>query len=420
MSLVRLVATVLFLAALGFACSSPTTQLVVTVDTDMCVPEAVDRIEIFAARGGDTRHVTHSLSSGAELPLTLSVVRSGSRVGDVEVVAVGWLGDAMVVERRAIAEYVPGEERILRLDLLQACAGRRCPTGQTCVDGACVSANVPEPALGPVTPDALAHDDAGICSTNADAGADGGVPDAPCACPSDGVDCTRDECDGAGVCRHLPDDGLCAEHPDGRCDPTHDCDYGCPNASDWCGEACGCDDHDPCTLGDYCDRSTGTPTCANLGIATGSCPDGDSDPCTEGVCTPEGRCEPRAVDCRSGACTGTCVPGVGCDSAAAVPDGIMCPPTGCATAAQCQAGACVNTTAGTCEPSMPDCQLGRCDLTTGACVFDPIRLGQECLPGPEWCGAPGYCDDVGHCIDFAALFCMPGHICVDERCVAGS
>ncbi len=372
------------------ACASPTTQIVVAIDTDLCVPAELDRIEIVATRGGMTSEVDRDFAApGPGFPLTASFVRDPANTGPLEVTVTGFLAGSVVVDRRARAEYVLGEERVLRMDLLRSCVGRSCP-GETCTFGGCGSIDA---ELRLLTDDETMGTDAGGCTPPVD----GGGIDAGCVCPSDGIDCTIERCDGAS-CQHLPDDSLCRDLAAGRCDPAVGC-VGCDAPGDWCGTECGCDDDNPCTVGDRCDRSGEVPTCASTPLPVGdACPTG---PCLDGTCQDIGgvrqcqsvarSCDDPADPCHEHACdpkSDSCVVG---DAHA---DGSTCSDPSwatCVTAGECASGSCAPTEYGPCSVAQPRCQIGHCDPSSGCSVesldFVPclsVRAGCtacECMSG---------------------------------------
>ena len=82
-------------------------------------------------------------------PLTLGIDPSGPP-GGLQVVAQGLLAGNLVVEQSAATSFVSGEQRMLRMLLLDACVGATCPATpapQTCHLGACQSAVVDGAAL---------------------------------------------------------------------------------------------------------------------------------------------------------------------------------------------------------------------------------------------------------------------------------
>lgn len=133
-------------AALG-ACKepSPLTQIVAVVDSDLAVPSELDRIAI------EVEHVQLSEAAEADLregglPRSLGLVHAGGPLGPIEVIARGQLGDAQVVERRAVVAFVRDRTLELRLPLTRKCAERHapCKNETTCDEGQCVPAEQSE------------------------------------------------------------------------------------------------------------------------------------------------------------------------------------------------------------------------------------------------------------------------------------
>lgn len=134
------------------ACGEPTlrTQIVAIVDSDLAVPDELDSIAI------EVEPVQASAAAAVDLrehglPSSLGLLHVGGPLGPIEVVAFGRLGEAQVVERRAIVSFVQDQTLELRLPLTRACAERRppCKNETTCDQGTCVPAEQPElPVFG--------------------------------------------------------------------------------------------------------------------------------------------------------------------------------------------------------------------------------------------------------------------------------
>jgi hypothetical protein len=228
----------------------------------------------------------------------------------------------------------------------------------------------------------------------------GGTCEAP-GCDDD-EHCTRDVCDRALGCQHLPridgcDDGDACTTGDhcvmGTCEPMG-------------GRACA--SSDPCRAG-FCDPSTGD--CDEM-LLTGT-PCLDDDPCTVGDTCSSGTCVPgmgRPTCFDANPCTAdTCTSGVGCDNPP-LPDGTSC---GLGTTpATCVGGLCVGRSL--CRPGMADCDgdltcecSGRCVPDAGGglvCVASAdCTTTSPCGSGEECCTVPGA--EYGTCYPRACLSC---------------
>ncbi len=137
----RVVARVLLSVVLA-GCSDSLTEIVVVADTDMRVPEEIDRIafSVDASEIDMTMH-TSAVSLLDSRPATLGIVHEGGPLGPLTVVAVGRREGAMVVTRRAVVSFVSGSTEMLRLDLFGDCRDVMCRAGLTCAsaDGECAS-----------------------------------------------------------------------------------------------------------------------------------------------------------------------------------------------------------------------------------------------------------------------------------------
>lgn len=178
-------------------CSTPSTQLVVVVDTDYAVPTGLASIssQVLDAAGAAVSTHDFTLTDVASpadptrfaLPLSFGVVPLD---GDVSrrltaVVQGRSAAGVVLVERRAVTGFVTGQRLRLPMFLAQACAGVACPADQTCTELGCQSETIAPDTLISVLPGEELGRDASV----ADAGAptDGCValtclPDAGCDC----------------------------------------------------------------------------------------------------------------------------------------------------------------------------------------------------------------------------------------------
>ena len=126
----------LALAAIG-GCSSPT-EIVVVVDTDLPVPDAIDTVDVVVERADEESRVASRVLDvdGPAEPTTVVVEhRSGPR-RSVSFTAIGRKDGVEVIRTEARTEFVEGERLVLELPLLAQCFGIDCPDGERCgIDG---------------------------------------------------------------------------------------------------------------------------------------------------------------------------------------------------------------------------------------------------------------------------------------------
>ena len=319
--------------------------------------------------------------------------------------------------------------------------GGACGPGQACApDRGCVAVGSPDAGVSDAGADAGCQndgecDDGQFCN-GAERCLEGVCADAeaPVTC-DDAVGCTADRCDETlDECVFTPDDGLCTDGPDGRCDPETDCQYPvctpvtctagpcqtavcegdlcvrenlCGGSEMCCGGACvpmGCDDGNPCT-----DDSCGAGGCVNANN-TDPCSDGDActtgDRCGGGSCNGGG-----ALNCNDGnACTDdSCVPATGCrntNNTRTCDDG-----NACTTTDRCSGGACVGSGTLNCNDGNV-CTDDSCVPATGCRNTNNTRT---CDDGNA-CTLTDRCSG-GACVGTGAPDCDDGNLCTDDSCV---
>ena len=121
------------------------TQIVVSVISDLKVPDDIDEVDIIAVSPDGTKMAT-AISGGSGLstlilPAYVDVYRGASTsLGPFLVTATGKKNGIDVVTRNAMVSFVENEVLELRIQLLRSCEGHNCMTaGSTCVSGACAS-----------------------------------------------------------------------------------------------------------------------------------------------------------------------------------------------------------------------------------------------------------------------------------------
>ena len=135
-------------AVLGSACeqdSKKLTQIVVVVDSDLPVPDALDGLHIEVSGTKPMREIDTPLDAEHMLPRTLGIVYSGGELGPLRVLARGMREGTMVVERMADVSFEKDRTVKLALALTRACVMKpACPEDQTCDQGECVPSAVAE------------------------------------------------------------------------------------------------------------------------------------------------------------------------------------------------------------------------------------------------------------------------------------
>ena len=151
-ALVGLALTVALVAALP-ACRTPPTEIVLVVETNLSKVDLDDvKITVSAGTGlvdGSSRTWTRRSDrqfrrcSGnpgrADVSVDVGDRASGSP-GSVAISVQGLLAGNVVVQQSAVTSFVPGQQKMLLMLLLDSCVGTTCPNGatpQTCNAGKC-------------------------------------------------------------------------------------------------------------------------------------------------------------------------------------------------------------------------------------------------------------------------------------------
>jgi hypothetical protein len=333
------------LAALSVAgCKTDPTQLVVVVDTDYVVPTELGavRVTIDDANGGQEAIQEFDLvaadqptsTNGVHMPFSFGLVPlngDASRLITIQVDGLKHPGDTSpLVTRSAFTGFVKHEMKRLDMFLAKSCAGKICPSGQTCVDGACQVSNLPPdqlpgvvagmelpdaratdaaspPSDGPVTidaedtgsrdgmspdgsPDGMSIDaqqDAGDAGHVLDAGDSGPIDSGsmcPATCPAS---CTPGDC-----CSPSCPNGVCP-----ACMQNCTCDLSCIGGANSCGATC--NSGSTCTL-HVSGPDQGTVTCQDGANCNLQC--GDTDTCSL-TCMATAQC---LIQCQSPNCHLNC------------------------------------------------------------------------------------------------------------------
>ena len=243
----------LIFGALLAACASRPTGVRVVVESDLSIPDELDRIDIEISGGGFTpRTATMSLGGVGDpmLPGSLVVQYRGSgALGPYRATATGFAVGSPVAVAASDFTFVESREIIVPLNLARACVGVMCSPDETCVEGICQPVGMPDAGV-----------DAGPMP---DGGFDAGTtvftpPPAPCdrACDMCGGTCTDVRWDEAncGSCgRYCAGDETCIESGCAPCSGEA-CSGECVDTDtnyDHCG---GCDR--PCAADQICNGGT--------------------------------------------------------------------------------------------------------------------------------------------------------------------
>lgn len=138
MSALRASLGALALLALPACSAQNPTQLVVAVDTDLDVPEALSGIEIEVTMpSGRIETRSSVLTTAAALPVTLGVVHREGPLGPIRIEARG-IDDGLIAVRRSASLTLRSSESLfVHLLLDDACIALECQVGETCEEGSC-------------------------------------------------------------------------------------------------------------------------------------------------------------------------------------------------------------------------------------------------------------------------------------------
>lgn len=271
------------------------------------------------------------------------------------------------------------------------CYGLGCPTGQICLNNACVK------------------DPCGGVSCNSGEYCRGGK----CIKSCSGVSCNAGE-----ICK----EGSCVQDPCAavRCASGQYCDQGTCQPSQ-CGGVY-------CTNGRMCEPSSGK--CVDDPCAHMTCPSGQI--CLQGSCYTDpcqGRCKTGEVCWAGGYCVPNncyfsgCPVGQLCRNSVCVED--RCASKTCATGEFCRDGQCYKTCAGVTCSAGQICRDGACEPDSCAnvsCASTEVCVGGKCITNPctnVSCQRGQICDvSTGKCIDDPChvVVCPTGQICQQGSC----
>ncbi|MDH3656018.1 MAG: hypothetical protein OEN21_17275 [Myxococcales bacterium] len=370
------------------------TQIVVLMDTDYAVPAEVDRIQARVSKMVDdpqdgaeveTWSDLFWLANGANvepgthgLPATFGILPAGSGPDDeivIELEALAAGSSEVLASRRVKTGFVPGEARLVRMQLYRVCAELTCEPGESCGcanGGACATPSCVNETVDP-------YDLERIRNTGA-LPADAGIPD------------------DSGTINCMPPLLLCgADCVNAEADPRYcgDCETSCPTGlvceSGTCKDPGECRTNDTrCSGFSYCDEDSGEclPGCTETQQCTGEhevCDTVIHDcVCAEDFERCDGICSNTQDDPRyCGSCTRSC------------PRGHVC-----------SDGSCIDP--GDCRFSDVGCSgFTYCDQASGECLLG-CEDDEQCTEDNETC------DTDTHDCDCALGFHRCGPVCVSS------
>ncbi len=144
------------LAGLSASCEEPvSTEITVVVDSNLLVPEDIDRLYLLVNAPGDPerRVVNGTLSEtgNAPFPRTVVLAHQSGPLGPISLRVEGRLSSATQVAQDLSFSFRPEQSLMLRVNLLSSCLGFPCSPPDTCRDGECVPIEVPSDYLEPWT-----------------------------------------------------------------------------------------------------------------------------------------------------------------------------------------------------------------------------------------------------------------------------
>ncbi len=393
---------VLLTLGLVFGCSAatPSTELIVVVDTDIAVPSQMNTTQIIVTRPDGTMAVEReSVTSSSMFPLTLTVVADHDSLGPLTVVATGSLGTTEVVSRQAQVTLVRDEAHVLTLHLVRSCIGTTCPSGQTCTESGCQSVEVTNPPIWTGMPPRLGQD----AGTTHDAGrSEAGILDAG------PVDATT--FDAPTFDAPMGDTGCSS---DGQCDDGVYC-----NGIEHCVAGACTHPGSPCTGTTICDEASHACHGCNT---RADCPPDDTG--TFGTCDYADACDTSATQtrtdtiyaCVSNTCTSHTMPVS--QPCTRTTDGTSCGATTCGAYGACTS-AMTCATSGTMTQTCSDfaCSSGTCMATMRPHSMACTRTTDGTSCGTGGCGAWGACEWAGTCSTTATRH----RTCTNPLCSGGS
>jgi hypothetical protein len=309
-------ALLLFLLALS-ACTTPSTQIVVLVDSDLSVPAELSTVRVVTSRGEVVVSQVEFAIANEEapavqtLPFSFGVIPTGGDASErvrIVVQALDAFG-AVVVERAAVVGFIAGRTQLLPMFLARSCRAVMCPMDQTCTRNGCVPIEILPgeiPIIIPGTelmtdapdpfPDA-ARDAEPVDAGGLDASTDVFVSDVPRLSDAPPTSCVECGALGFGCGSDCPDDGTC------RCGGACACDIRCGEGEDC---ATNCSGGSVCRL-DVRRASNADVTCSGDAVCVVDAREASN---VDAACRGTARCDIDCTDVSN--CFVTCTEGAEC------------------------------------------------------------------------------------------------------------
>ncbi len=242
-------AALLFALAACQADPEPRSEILLVVDSDLRVPDQLDRLDIRVEGPGElAQSASAELDDGQNAPpRSLALVHEGGPLGPLHATVEGTRAGVRVVAREARFSFVAGRTLVLPMNLVSSCVGRACGD-QTCTEHGCDSIDVDPATLAPydgqeprldagasdvdATADGAAPADTGVLrGPDADL-ADAGRAPGDAALLDGGPDAASPEAGARDAC--MPQAEQCNGRDD-DCDGVIDDGFDLQNDSDHCG-----------------------------------------------------------------------------------------------------------------------------------------------------------------------------------------
>jgi uncharacterized membrane protein YgcG len=142
----------LALMLLGVSCSGDRTMLVVRVQSNLAVPDALDTVRVVVTHGGkDIQNLPFPLTGGThKLPLLVGLLSPSGGGADVAITVTGLKARVPIVSEDAITSFIKGKSLVLDIFLAAECVAfdcqdpnKTCTVGQVCVDKKRVASTLP-------------------------------------------------------------------------------------------------------------------------------------------------------------------------------------------------------------------------------------------------------------------------------------
>jgi len=129
------------------SCSKNRTEVVLGLATDLTAPDQLDHVQLMVQRDGviiiqQDWDVFGQPRVPYELPGSYGLYTDDGSQPRVQVDFIGFHSSKEILRRTAIFTPITGQTLFMRIPLVKRCEGVTCPADQTCVEGACASAEV--------------------------------------------------------------------------------------------------------------------------------------------------------------------------------------------------------------------------------------------------------------------------------------